>query len=242
MQTIGQRLKDKRVSKKISIEEVHKATKIHPRVISALEEDRAEERLNKLYIKNFIYDYAKFLGMDAYETVAEYLNFNSSKPRFFASGIKKINLPVNFRTAVLTAIICMFLFTVLFLIFRQTNTAGNANKGGQIQLSKTTSLNASEKGFSGISRAKELNLTLTSKKKVWLQIKSDGKVVFQDILKKGDAKNIKASDSIELWAGDASALELELDGKALGSPGSGVIKNVIITRDGMEIGGNEYHE
>ena len=92
-------------------------------------------------------------------------------------------------------------------------------------------------GFPEIETQQQLNLVLRAKKKVWMQVKSDGRVVFEDVLKKGDMECWLADDSIELWVGDGSVLELELNGKPIGSPGTGVIKNIIITRQGMKIGG-----
>ncbi|MFH0878060.1 MAG: RodZ domain-containing protein [Candidatus Omnitrophota bacterium] len=85
----------------------------------------------------------------------------------------------------------------------------------------------------------KINLVLRAKEKTWLQVKVDGKVVFQGILARGATESWQASDKIGLWLGNAGAVELELNGKLLkkiGRPGK-PLKNVLITRSGLSING-----
>ncbi|MFH1245073.1 MAG: RodZ domain-containing protein [Candidatus Omnitrophota bacterium] len=75
---IGEKLKKARLEKNISLDEVFKQTKIHPRVLAALEENQAEEQLSLIYIKSFIKSYAQYLGLDARALLDEY-SCNSAK-------------------------------------------------------------------------------------------------------------------------------------------------------------------
>ena len=43
----------------------------------------------------------------------------------------------------------------------------------------------------------------------------------------------QANDKVELWVGNAAALDLDLNGRPLGSPGRGVIKNILVTHEGL---------
>jgi hypothetical protein len=239
METIGQRLRKKRLEKKLDLDDVYKITKIHPRVLKALEEDRAEENLSQIYIKNFIYDYAKFLGMDAQQLVKEYLDLHPVSSSSLSISNKKIRINFDFKHLRLN--IFLILVSVVFLggvffIFRNRAVPLKGKeigeKGKRIEIRSAETI-----GFPKIQKKDQLNLVLKAKKKVWIQVKSDGKIVFEDVLKKGDIERWLADDSIELWVGDGSALELELNGRHLGSLGTGIIKNIIITRQGMEIGG-----
>lgn len=69
MDSVGARLRNARLAKNVSIEEIYKKTKIHPNVLSALEEDRFSS-LNPVYLRSFLKQYAGFLGLNPQELVA----------------------------------------------------------------------------------------------------------------------------------------------------------------------------
>lgn len=69
---IGEKLKKARLEKNISLEDVYKQTKIHPRVLMGLEENKADEQLGAVYIKSFLKIYAQYLGLDAAGLLEEY--------------------------------------------------------------------------------------------------------------------------------------------------------------------------
>lgn len=76
---LGEKLKQARLEKNISLEEIYKQTKIHPRVLTALEENRAEEQLGFVYIKSFLKIYAQYLGLDAAGLLEEYARSGAKK-------------------------------------------------------------------------------------------------------------------------------------------------------------------
>ncbi|MFH1442112.1 MAG: RodZ domain-containing protein [Candidatus Omnitrophota bacterium] len=80
-----------------------------------------------------------------------------------------------------------------------------------------------------------VKLTIRAKDNCWLQVKSDGKNIFQGILRKGRVEGWKANEKIELSVGNAGVLELEVNGKILSSLGrkGQSIKNILITKDGL---------
>lgn len=97
-----------------------------------------------------------------------------------------------------------------------------------------------EKIIPGTSVAKDtekLILVLRSKNKTYLQVKRDGKIVFQGNFAKGLAEKWEAKEKIELWIGDAGSVQLELNGRLLekiGRPGQS-LKRVVLTRAGLTI-------
>ena len=76
---------------------------------------------------------------------------------------------------------------------------------------------------------------IKARKDTWLQLKSDGKVVFQHILGGGKEESWEAKDNFELWVGDAESLTLSLNGKPLGSLGRGVKRDILINRQGLQL-------
>ncbi len=97
--------------------------------------------------------------------------------------------------------------------------------------SKTTPTPAPKKS------QEKIILVIKAKEKVWLQIKVDGKVAFQSMLAKGSAESWQADEKIEMWVGNAGAIQVELNGQLLGKigrPGQ-TLKHVVFTRSGLSI-------
>lgn len=65
MKNIGLKLKDKREENGLSIEEVAEDLKMRPSQISSIEEGKTEDFKDVFYLKYFIRDYAKYLGLDS---------------------------------------------------------------------------------------------------------------------------------------------------------------------------------
>ena len=86
-----------------------------------------------------------------------------------------------------------------------------------------------------VSRRSPLLLKAETKDKVWLRVKSDGEVIFENTLSKNSVMTWEAKDELELWVGRGDALDLTLNDNHLGSPGRGRIRRVIINREGMKV-------
>ena len=71
--TFGAHLKREREARKVSLEDVAKSTKISKRHLSELEEERFKDLPGGIFNKGFVRAYAKFLGLNEEEMVAEYV-------------------------------------------------------------------------------------------------------------------------------------------------------------------------
>ena len=72
MASLGQALREEREARNISIEEIAAATKIVPRYIEALENDRFDIMPGGFFVKAIIRTYAKAIGLNEDEVVARY--------------------------------------------------------------------------------------------------------------------------------------------------------------------------
>jgi len=71
-ETVGAYLREKRMSRDISIEEVSASTGISTAVLQALENEDWEQLPAEVYIKAFYKKYAAYLGLDSAEIQAKY--------------------------------------------------------------------------------------------------------------------------------------------------------------------------
>ena len=72
MKNIGTKLKDKREENGLSIEEVAEDLKMRPSQIISIEEGKSEDFKDVFYLKYFIRDYAKYLGLDSEKILDEF--------------------------------------------------------------------------------------------------------------------------------------------------------------------------
>ena len=72
---IGLKLKEKREENGVSVEEVSEDLKVRPSQIVSLEEGKRENFKDVVFLKYFIRDYAKYLGLNSEELVDEFNEF-----------------------------------------------------------------------------------------------------------------------------------------------------------------------
>ena len=75
MNEIGLKLKEKREENGVSIEEVAEDLKMRPSQIISLEEGKREDFKDVVFLKYFIRDYAKYLGLNGEELVDAFNEF-----------------------------------------------------------------------------------------------------------------------------------------------------------------------
>jgi len=77
--TLGQLLKSKRSELGRSLEQISAATKIHLKILEALEEDRYADLPARAFTRGFIVTYCKALKLDSDQVLKEYHDFLESK-------------------------------------------------------------------------------------------------------------------------------------------------------------------
>jgi cytoskeletal protein RodZ len=87
------------------------------------------------------------------------------------------------------------------------------------------------------STSHKVQLVVRAMKDSWIQVKTDGEVAFSMTMHKGTMESWTANDQIELSGRNINELEMEVNGKQLGSLGSAQrrAKRVVITKDGLTV-------
>src|SRR6266853_17435 len=71
--SFGQKLKQEREKRNITLEQISVSTKIGIRMLQALEEDKFNQLPGGIFNKGFVRAYSRFLGLDEDQTIADYL-------------------------------------------------------------------------------------------------------------------------------------------------------------------------
>jgi cytoskeleton protein RodZ len=117
MKSFGTYLKEERESRKISLDEISRTTKIRRAILEAIEKDEDEVLLPEAVAKGFIRTYARHIGLDPKEVMAMYAERRrgdeaSEHGKQLPAGKRKI--PAKY---VLAGGICTLIIIVISLIF-----------------------------------------------------------------------------------------------------------------------------
>lgn len=80
MSSFGEKLKLEREKRKITLEQISSTTKIGTRMLQALEEEKFSQLPGGIFNKGFVRAYARALGIDEDQTVADYLEASGDGP------------------------------------------------------------------------------------------------------------------------------------------------------------------
>ena len=89
MEPIGEKLKKARLEKGLTLEEVHRKTKIHLNVLKAIEEGSLVN-FSPVYIKGFLKIYCKFLGIEYSDSLFDHKQI---QPSLKPAAQEKIKMP-----------------------------------------------------------------------------------------------------------------------------------------------------
>jgi len=262
MATIGERLKEAREKKALTIEQVQKQTLIHTSVIAALEEGKCDDVLTPTYVKSFLKKYSNYLGLDSKELLNEYASLHPDSPVFVRDLNKSSNVTpkrgdskgpglfvrrlVFSIAALLAAALFLFLafsgIRFLYSVSKKAHRAGKAatktagNKAERaLRPAKNAQKNSPQLSKSAVPKNAPLNIVLKVRAPVWVELKRDGEKIFHRVLPKGLEETLTAREKVDLYIANGDVIEIFLNGKSLGSPGKGVIRDLEITRSGMKI-------
>ncbi len=246
-------LKTTREAKGLTLDIVHEATKIPLDALKAIEEGYSVRMLTPFYYRGFLKIYAEFLGLDPVEVLSSY-EVRQPKPsiapssRFDGSTLRQgsgqagsppgqskreIFSPKNRSMMVRVAGIALAVVVVL----KVGGCAVNAfKKHPAIKSAVAVSASAPKSQIIKAHGAK-VRLVMRVPRNTWIRVKTDDKIVFEDRMKKGTVESWDAKDQIELSGKNINELDLEVNGRHIGSLGGAErgAKRVVITKEGLTV-------
>ena len=247
-------LKSTREAKGFTLEIVHEATKIPMDALRAIEEGYSVRILSPFYYRGFIKIYAEFLGLDVGETYKQYGLDQTPKPTSSVTvsakasrrevrpnvSLKQTQGAVSsvFKPKTLKFILKLAgALLVLLLLFKMGGCiASHIHK--KVVLPKKQVVQVFKHESVQIpSEDNKVEVAVRAVKDTFLRVKTDGNVVFETTLRKGSMESWSADKRIELSGRDIEQLDMEVNGKHVGSLGGGErrIKKVLITQEGLTV-------
>lgn len=248
---IGERLREGRNKKGLTVEQAQKQTKIHSTVITALEDGRCDDILTPNYVKSFLREYSSFLGFDSREIVAEYMALHpelQAKNTSLAKTVlnEPIDLSILIRAARFILIVAIVIFLAVFLFGKAKDMLRQRDAmKKQLSISKSDRLKTAVLVTSKTSKPQArkpqasknapFKFTLKVKSPTMIQLKKDGVVMFKRVLSKGAVETFTANSSVNMFVARAEAIEILVNGKPQDVPGRGILRDLEVTSNGVRV-------
>jgi transcriptional regulator with XRE-family HTH domain len=247
----GAKLKKIRLEKGITLEEIHKRTKINLNILKAIEGDSITN-LSPVYLRGFIKIYCKFLGIEPDEFIADYQQIQPSRDSPWEVFLKKkstfsfkipslksasFKFSKKVKKSSFFILVIASLLIILPYFFKKIKTVKVKPQPRSTTQIKTTPKLITSKDKQRILTTSGIRFGIRTKENCWISVKVDDRVVFQRVLEKGRLETWQAKDRIELSVGNAGSVEIEVNGQVftkLGRRGQ-ALKNILITKEGLSI-------
>ncbi len=227
--TLGQSLKNRRLQKGLTLEEVTRVLRIQPRYLKALEAERWEDLPARVYVEGFLAKYAEFLGLDAFEIVGTLRDRlgDHQKPAF--SNPKPIPEAVDNTSSAPVRWGLLLVALVLagaggFYFFRHQEARGTLSDLPLNQVTEPEVVYSSASlvespvfvapsvPMSAAYPARGHNIVLHARDAVWVRVRLDGAVKFEGTLGAGEIRTWPFSSAMRVRAGSLSRVTVTVDG------------------------------
>jgi transcriptional regulator with XRE-family HTH domain len=222
---IGTTLREARVRRNLTLQQVEEDTKIRVKYVQAMENEDFDLMPGATYVKGFLRTYATYLGLDPDVIIGEYASRGGSYQREIEpfGGVSMLGAPRSHRrrnTLVFIAVMCVLVLAVIYVLGMNgdDNQQPTTKPGalGIVSPSPSASAVASATpSASPTTAARTGVLRITARDgDCWLEVRrqsSGGDVLFSGTLPKGEGR-VFIGKTLWMRLGNPGALGISIDG------------------------------
>lgn len=249
---VGARLRAAREAKQITLREIAATTKISVSALEAVEQNDVTRLPGGIFTRAFVRAYANEVGLDAEETMRDYIEQvppetvkEASRADLLADGYDEFKSQRRMAgTAMTLLVVGIPLAGGLLYLGTRDFTAVDEAAGRVVETQPAAvneSLAASESTVVALpvaganesddqgAVAELLSLVLQPTDDCWVSLTIDGVLIFSRVMQGGERESYQAGDEIVINIGDAGAFEFTINqrpGRSLGAPGEVVTARI----------------
>lgn len=240
--TLGEKLRQAREERGISISEVAEQTRISPHYIESIENDNYKTLPGGIFNKGFIKSFAKYVGVDEQEALQDYSRAivgpdgeSSDEPRTYRPEVLTDDRSSSSNTpTIIIAVVILGLMTAGVLFLVNYLRGGDSEAGTTANTAAAANANASNQAVvvaTPTPVTDRINVVLKAVgEPVWTSYAVDGKPRVQT-LNADEAVTVDAKESFRLSYSKAKLpnLQISVNGKQIEPPAASAKGNIELT-------------
>jgi len=251
MTSIGPQLKAARERSGMTATEA--AARLHMRAmfVEAIERDDWRTVGEPVYVRGFIKNYARMVGIDAQPLVSEFnesVSASGETPApvvrsFAARDVSRYRYPwlLGSMSVIALVLVIKVIWTIVTPTAADHSEVGPPPAAAMAPAADTHTAGSAVAQTAAAQHGVDLRLTLTQP--CWLSITVDGKRVVYETLPAGTIKEFHGIRQISLRAGNAGGVVATIDGQALGTLGGvGQVQDRVFAVNTAALGQPGVHE
>lgn len=225
---IGTTLREARVRRKLTLQQVEEDTKIRVKYLQAMENEDFDVLPGATYVKGFLRTYATYLGLDARIVLDEYtsrLGPRDVHEPFGGSSALRPRVHRRRNTLLFVAVLCLLILAVLYALGLGREQAQEAPPTRPEALgiesaspSPATSPEATASPSPTATEAPADQVRITARDgDCWLRVRrggADGEIVFEGVIAKGTTR-VWAAEVLWMRIGSPSVVGIRVGGEKL---------------------------
>jgi cytoskeletal protein RodZ len=216
---IGPALRKARQLRGKSVEEAARETRIRAEYIEALEGEEFDALLGDVYVRGSLRSYSTYLGLDPSKVLTIYnRHFGDPQPTLPSVAPAPIRSPRSAHPHLPQLVrhhpSWTFLIGVALLVLAVFAAAGLLSK------SRGTPQAGTGKGASIPVEPPTVQVDIHAIKPVRVTINADGRVTFQGIIHRNEARSFEGNDSIQVHLESGGVATITVNGHPIGKPGT----------------------
>lgn len=248
MSAFGERLRREREMRGITLDEISESTKISRRHLESLEKEDFEALPGGIFNKGFVRAYARYLGLDEDQAVADYSSVSaetSAPPERFPLDVhEKPDPQLNPRRSAIPLVLAVVALLAVLAVLWARNRArrSEAPINSAPPTAAATSPQAGSPSFAAPATPSDTSATPTAatptlpaagatvermfvvvvraKERAWVRLTADGKETWSGEMQADTKRLVRAARRIVVYTGNAGGIEVSHNGRPLGALGS----------------------
>lgn len=258
--SIGETIRRERLRRGLEIDQLSRETKIAGRLLEAIESDDFEKLPGGVFTRNFVRQYARALGLDDDEIVAE-LQKSVDLPAAAPGGVIPERRPVgklpdwdtvgdrfhpanSWWSALLLVIVVMLICSGVYSLWQRRRSGPPAQEQAAaspppVQAPAPAPASPQPPSASPPPAPETpgaVRIQFVAAEPTWVSVRSEGKLLFAGTLQPKETRLVEAAGTTQLRIGNAGGVEISVNGKPVGPLGPrGQIRIVQISGDSVQI-------
>ncbi len=239
---IGSTLREARVRRKLTLQQVEEDTKIRVKYVQAMENEDFDVIPSPTYVKGFLRTYTEYLGLDPRMILDEYHSrFMPNEEIEPFSGSSALGRPRRQRRRSNLAFVAVAALLVLALVWILGRTSGEEGSGAPPPVAVVTST-PSRSASPSVLPTKSVvpyegaQLVVLTENPCWLEVRrrdATGTVVYLATLPGGASRRFRDRQALYVRFGDPVGVRVRVNGGAAKGLDATVAASYLVTREGM---------